>query len=216
VVSANLHRRHLSAERKRELIAELVKAHPEKSDRSIAEEAKTSHVTVGKVRREIEATGKADQLEKAGASTGKTDQLEKETTQPKKRVGMDGKARKVVAKPQTTEPKKKKKITQPTLNSMVFTDASLAERRKYFDAVGFEKVFEAFPPTWRPLLIAGLKQTPDDMSAEFYSKMTPAHLPKKLSVAVAKTFGMSLGDEKEDGAVAKLKSIGEDKPAQVH
>jgi hypothetical protein len=54
------------------------------------------------------------------------------------------------------------------------------------------------------------------MSAEFYSKMTPAHLPKKLSVAVAKTFGMSLGDEKEDGAVAKLKSIGEDKPAQVH
>src|SRR6267154_2252272 len=36
VVSANLHRRHLDAEAKREVIAALVKAQPEKSNRQIA------------------------------------------------------------------------------------------------------------------------------------------------------------------------------------
>src|SRR5262245_38111107 len=33
VISANIHRRHLTAEQKRELIARLIKAQPEKSDR---------------------------------------------------------------------------------------------------------------------------------------------------------------------------------------
>src|SRR5262249_18788087 len=35
VISANLHRRHLTAERKREIIAGLLKENPEKSDREI-------------------------------------------------------------------------------------------------------------------------------------------------------------------------------------
>ena len=36
VLSANLHRRHLTAEQKREIIAKLLKAQPEKSNRTIA------------------------------------------------------------------------------------------------------------------------------------------------------------------------------------
>ena len=36
VISANIRRRHLTAEQKRELIAKLIKATPEKSDRAIA------------------------------------------------------------------------------------------------------------------------------------------------------------------------------------
>ena len=40
VISVNLHRRHLTAEQKRELIAQLLKATPEKSDRQIAETVK--------------------------------------------------------------------------------------------------------------------------------------------------------------------------------
>src|SRR5262249_48606719 len=57
VISANIHRRHLTAEQKREIIAELLKADPSKSDRQIAKTVKASPTYVGKVRAEKEATG---------------------------------------------------------------------------------------------------------------------------------------------------------------
>jgi hypothetical protein len=72
VISKNVHRRHLTGEQKRELIAKLLKATPEKSDRQIAETVKASPTTVGVVRREVEPTVQSGQL----------------------RVGKDGKARK--------------------------------------------------------------------------------------------------------------------------
>src|SRR5262249_12056598 len=49
--------RHLTGEQKRELIAQQLKATPEKSDRQIAEIVKASPTFVGKVRAEKEATG---------------------------------------------------------------------------------------------------------------------------------------------------------------
>jgi hypothetical protein len=91
VISANLHRRHLTAEQKRELIAKLLKANPEKSDRQIAETAKTSPTTVGTVRAEMESTVQSGQL-------------------PLKRVGKDGKSRK---QPATKKPTKKAGRKQP-------------------------------------------------------------------------------------------------------
>jgi hypothetical protein len=69
VISRNIHRRHLTAEQKREIIAKLVAAQPEKSDRAIAEQTKSSPQTVGRVR----ATVPGGTVEK--------------------RVGKDGKAR---------------------------------------------------------------------------------------------------------------------------
>jgi ParB-like chromosome segregation protein Spo0J len=62
VVSANIHRRHLTAEQKRELIGKLLTAHPEKSDRQIGAALKADHKTVGGIRREKEATGEIPQL----------------------------------------------------------------------------------------------------------------------------------------------------------
>src|SRR5438067_8736872 len=52
VISANIHRRHLTAKARRQLISDLVKAHPEQSDRSIAKLVGGSPTTVGMVRRE--------------------------------------------------------------------------------------------------------------------------------------------------------------------
>jgi hypothetical protein len=63
VVSANIHRRHLTAEQKRDLIAKLLKATPEKSDRQIAETVKASPTTVGTVRTKLEATGDVSKLD---------------------------------------------------------------------------------------------------------------------------------------------------------
>lgn len=48
VISKNIRRRHLTNEQKDELIAKLIKANPEKSNRQIAEQAKATHPHVGK------------------------------------------------------------------------------------------------------------------------------------------------------------------------
>jgi hypothetical protein len=63
VTAANLHRRHLSTEQKRDLIAKLIKATPDKSDRQIAETVKADHKTVGAVRAKQEARGEIPHVE---------------------------------------------------------------------------------------------------------------------------------------------------------
>jgi hypothetical protein len=71
VVSANIHRRHLTAEQNRDLIAELLKASPEKSNRQIAEAVKVDHKTVAAVRAEKVSTGEIPQLTKTIGKDGK-------------------------------------------------------------------------------------------------------------------------------------------------
>jgi hypothetical protein len=71
VVSANAHRRHLTAEQKREVIAALLKVQPTKSDRAIAKTAKVDHKTVAAIRAKAEAGGEiphkdADRTEASG------------------------------------------------------------------------------------------------------------------------------------------------------
>ena len=79
VISANIHRRHLTGEQKRDLIGKLLKADPSRSDRQIGEMVKAYHKTVGAVRAHREATGEISPVEK--------------------RVGADGKRRKQATKP---------------------------------------------------------------------------------------------------------------------
>jgi hypothetical protein len=51
IISANIHRRHLTLTQKRELVGKLLKLNPEKSDRQIATAVKVDHKTVAKERR---------------------------------------------------------------------------------------------------------------------------------------------------------------------
>jgi len=78
VISKNIHRRHLTAEQRRDLIGKLLEADPSKSDRQIGEMIKADHKTVGTVRAHKEATGEISPVEK--------------------RVGADGKRRKLARK----------------------------------------------------------------------------------------------------------------------
>jgi len=71
VVSANLQRRHLTGEQKRELIAKLLKESPSRSDRATARLAKVSDKTVGVIREKLEATAEIPQLEKTIGADGK-------------------------------------------------------------------------------------------------------------------------------------------------
>jgi hypothetical protein len=71
VLSANLHRRHLTSEQKRELIAKVLKAKPEASNRTVAKQVRAHHTTVGTVRAEMESTGEISQLDKTTGADGK-------------------------------------------------------------------------------------------------------------------------------------------------
>jgi hypothetical protein len=71
VISANLHRRHLTRKQKRELIQHLLKANPERSDRETARIAKVDHETVGAIRTGLELTGGIRQFEKTVGADGK-------------------------------------------------------------------------------------------------------------------------------------------------
>jgi protein gp37 len=71
VISANIHRRHLTAEQKRDVIAKLLKAQPEKSNRQIADTVKASPTTVGTVRAEMEAKGDVSNLDTRLDSKGR-------------------------------------------------------------------------------------------------------------------------------------------------
>jgi hypothetical protein len=83
-LSMNIRRRHLTADQKRDLIAKLLKATPEKSNRRIAEQVKADDKTVGKVRRELEATAEIPQLETTTGRDGKArKQPAKRAVQPK-------------------------------------------------------------------------------------------------------------------------------------
>jgi hypothetical protein len=78
-LSLNVHRRHLTSEQRRDLIAKVLKAQPKKSDRAIASVTKVDHKTVGSVRAEKEATGEIPQLKKTTGKDGKS-----RTTKPRK------------------------------------------------------------------------------------------------------------------------------------
>ena len=82
VVSQNIKRRHLNTAKKQELVAELIKLEPTKSNRAIAEKAKVSDHTVAVARNRLEASAQIAQLSKT--------------------IGKDGRARKAPSKPKPT------------------------------------------------------------------------------------------------------------------
>jgi ParB-like chromosome segregation protein Spo0J len=129
VISANYHRRHLTADQKRAAIAEKILANPEASDRQIAEEAKVSHRTV--------AAQRADML-----STG-------QVVQSTKRTGKDGRARPVAT---TSAPKPKPRAlatikenwprvtddaSQQEIFSMIFESVGIKKIKPWFKAKGY-------------------------------------------------------------------------------
>jgi hypothetical protein len=71
VVSANLVRRQLTAEQKRDVITALLKANPTKSDRRIAEEADSNRTTVGQIRKKLEQAGTCQSVDTRTDSKGR-------------------------------------------------------------------------------------------------------------------------------------------------
>jgi hypothetical protein len=91
VISANIHRRHLTAEQKRELVEKLIKAQPEKPDRQIAKTAKVDHKTVGTARVKLEGRGEIPHVETRTDTKGRK--------QPAKKATKKAEAKQPVPKP---------------------------------------------------------------------------------------------------------------------
>jgi hypothetical protein len=85
VFSLNIHRRHLTAEQKRELIAKLLEADPNKSDRQIGRIIKADNKTVASVRAEKEAREELPHVETRTDSKGRK-QPAKKSKKPTKPV----------------------------------------------------------------------------------------------------------------------------------
>ena len=71
VLSLNIYRRHLTAEQRRELIAKVLKAKPETSNRQIAKQVKVDDKTVAKVRTELEARSEIPNVDKRPDTKGR-------------------------------------------------------------------------------------------------------------------------------------------------
>jgi transposase len=80
VVSLNLHRRHLTAEQRRDDVAALFKDNPKQSNRKVAEKVGVDHKTVGTVRQQLESTGEIPQLSQTEGKDGKARPARKEGT----------------------------------------------------------------------------------------------------------------------------------------
>jgi hypothetical protein len=88
IISKNIHRRHLTAELKRDLIAKLLKVKPETSNRQIATQVKVDHKTVATVRKEKEARGEIPHVPTRTDTKGRKQPVKKQI-QPKKSTPSD-------------------------------------------------------------------------------------------------------------------------------
>jgi hypothetical protein len=89
VISANIHRRHLTATQKADVIEALLRAKPERSDRATAKIAKVDHKTVAAKREKLQAGGEIPHQEKRVGSDGKA----QPTTKAKGQVPLDDPSR---------------------------------------------------------------------------------------------------------------------------
>jgi ParB-like chromosome segregation protein Spo0J len=137
VLSANLHRRHLSSEQKRELAAKVLKLRPERSDRQIAATCGVSGKTVGSVRSELEAKAeiphKPERVEPSGRRA---------------RGRKPNPARSAHAT-KTRRPSQTNSMFGPKLNSLAWSEASSEARTKFIDAVGPRSIWEAMTEAHR-------------------------------------------------------------------
>jgi hypothetical protein len=149
IISANIHRRHLTPKQKREIIAGYLKANPAASNRVIAEKVGSDKNTVSKARKEMEATGEIHQL--------------------KKTTGKDGKQRKQPTKlSQKSQPKAADGVSQPRLQSKsapapstrileAWRDATPEERSAFVKQIGLSNLYMLAPPVQKDKLADAIR-----------------------------------------------------------
>jgi ParB-like chromosome segregation protein Spo0J len=157
VISRNIRRRHLTAQQKCELIAKLIKAAPEKSDRQIAKQAQVHNETVAAVRKKVEGRDGIRHVEKRIDSKGRKQPAQK------KRPTVEHFKRDIAAKKAAVAPAPPTKTVRDT----VAPDEELALLREFAQWFVSERVRVIYDPKdrdeWRGLfgrVKAALGSTP--------------------------------------------------------
>jgi hypothetical protein len=175
VISANIRRRHLTAEQKRDLIAKLMKAQPEKSNRQIAKTVKADDKTVGSVRRGLVATAEIPQLTKTVGRDGKARTTARKPVAKRKRRDVEDhiaekKAREAAAKDSDAPAPAPHRIDPDELISQ-FT----AEVRSR--GLDFARQIDV---TYRPRLIERLHEVIDEVELEAERWAREGHRPEEM------------------------------------
>jgi hypothetical protein len=100
VISANIHRRHLSTEDRKRIAVVLLKANPQRSNRAIADEVQLDDKTVAQVRKDGEARSEIPHVETRSDSKGRAQPAAK----PKKVKKPAGEPKPATEAPQAPEP----------------------------------------------------------------------------------------------------------------
>jgi hypothetical protein len=118
VASANINRRHLTVEQKLDLIAVLIKAAPDKSDRQIAGQIKASPTTVGKVRAKLERAGRVSTVDTRTDKKGVKQPAHKSPKSPLERqIEQDAEALAAAARTRESALTKAKPPTDPAVTA---------------------------------------------------------------------------------------------------
>jgi hypothetical protein len=102
VLSANVHRRHLTTEQRLRLVDEVIKAKPNLSDRQIAKQTKVSPTTASKRRKKLEATGQVSTVDTSLGADGKEQPRRKPKVSPTTRSKSEPAAEVPIPRPQAS------------------------------------------------------------------------------------------------------------------
>ena len=167
VISANLHRRHLTSEQKRDLIAKMLKAKPEASNAAIAKQAKADDKTVGKVRTELEGRSEIPNVKTRTDSKGRK--------QPAKK----GTKASTAAKVKTPAPVTSKPTTAHDVIEL-WMQMPPEEDRRVFEAIGLCRILAGLPEAWMPELEKWIEEC---RSPAPPAELGPGHqIPDDLSI----------------------------------
>lgn len=174
VLSVNLHRRHLIVEQKRDLIAEVLKAHPSKSNRQVAKLAGVSHPYVAAVRAELEKSGDVETVTTSIDTKGRKQPARKPATEKRRDIEADIRERE--ARTATTGDDDASEPALEPIDPDHLISQFAAEVR--FNGLEIARQIEA---VFWPILVARLHEVIDEieLEAERWAKETDR--PEELS-----------------------------------
>jgi hypothetical protein len=169
VARENLHRRHLSRAQQQGYIAQLLKRHPDRSDRSISELAQVHHETVASIRKRL-ATGQFDcSLQNP---TGEIRQLQPNSLKfSLRRLGRDGKVR-TLPYPAATA-----KIMKPTPQPAIVADIDPAPPTSSVNIDAMSPLESATPQPRARNFVGIIEQIANEpLSPEEFEQLTASDL----------------------------------------
>jgi hypothetical protein len=150
VMSLNVYRRHLDLKERRDLVKDMLKNEPQKSDRQIGEVTKTDHKTVSKIRAAAEGRGEIP------TSKTKTDTLGRK--QPRKRVSKAATKRPVLKPDTAVAP-----TTGPTTTGVISSPPASKPMTHADPAIAGNPICEAWRNGSEEERIAFVKMFGDDV-----------------------------------------------------